>query len=101
MECDQGGLASLARQQKFVRRKYFHGIKGSFIKVDCTDDCQAMCMCNEGFHRADNGECVPCSNEPVCGLNEHFEECGSQCRDETCPCPPDVECDEEMSYYFD
>ena len=72
--------------------------KIAFIKVDCTDDCQPMCMCNEGFHRADNGECVPCSNEPICGLNEHFEECGNQCRDEICPCPPDVECDEEMSW---
>ena len=42
-------------------------------------------MCNEGFHRADNGECVPCPTEPVCGRNEHWTESGNECL-EFCPC---------------
>ena len=42
-------------------------------------------MCDEGYHRTEENECVPCDEQPVCGKNEHWTESGNACL-EFCPC---------------
>ena len=53
----------------------------------CTRMCTDMCLCNEGFARNQNGECVPdgeCTTVKKCGPNEYRDECGNPCKESNC-----------------
>ena len=46
-----------------------------------------MCLCNKGFARNENGECVPdgeCILIGTCGPNEYRDECGNPCKEANC-----------------
>ena len=69
--------------------------------LNCPLICSPMCVCNQGKSRnpitglCEACECANCVTEPsVCGLNQHFNECGSECSDrQNCGCPAGKECD--------
>ena len=49
--------------------------------------CTDMCLCNKGFARNENGECVPdgeCISVNECGPNEYRDECGNPCKESNC-----------------
>lgn len=67
--------------------------------------CTDMCLCNKGFARNENGECVPdgeCILISTCGPNEYRDECGNPCKEANCnddPNDPPI-CAEGECYIF-
>lgn len=59
------------------------------IAVACPRICVQKCVCNDGFLRDDDGNCVEKNSCPIkqCGDNEEYLSCGSGCGDLTCENP--------------
>lgn len=53
----------------------------------CMQVCTDMCLCDKGFARNENGDCVPdgeCILISTCGPNEYRDECGNPCKEANC-----------------